>query len=197
MPNWCSNTIVIKGDSKKIADILSKIESAEENKLFENLIGLHPEATEENWYETNVKWFGTKWDVSKGDCNTESNEDQITITPMTALSPPTHFCQKLAEKYGVTVELTYFEPGMDFAGRIEFDENGECTGSDEYEYNEGMYMLDRDGFWSDLENGYLDEEMLEDSSLDEYIENSYSFVDEEDIPKVKEGLEKLLNEAGE
>ena len=84
MPNWCSNVIAIKGGNDKIAEILKKIDSADEYKVFQALIGLHPEANDKNWHETNCDWFGTKWDVSKGDCNLESTEDQITMSPMTA-----------------------------------------------------------------------------------------------------------------
>lgn len=194
MPNWCSNKIVILGDDEKIADILKKIESSEEFKVFETLIGYHPIMTKDNWYEANVEWFGTKWDVDKDELDVDSSEDQLTINPQTAWSPPIPFCKTLAEKYGVEVKITYFEPGADIAGLFNFNENGEVVEEEVYDYNEGMYILDRDGFWSDQENGYIDDE---DINIDEYIGNKYSFINDEDIPKLKEIIEKLKEEAGE
>jgi hypothetical protein len=66
MPNWCYNRIEVKGepsDIKKISNIIENLKK-EDDMLFQSLIGL-PEGIDnekynEDWYDINVDWFGTK-----------------------------------------------------------------------------------------------------------------------------------------
>jgi hypothetical protein len=66
MPNWCNNDIRIYGDEKTIKSITNVIKSSE-GKLFQTLIGLPDNMSEsdyeKHWYDTNLNWFGTKWDI--------------------------------------------------------------------------------------------------------------------------------------
>jgi hypothetical protein len=74
MPNWCSNYITITGDKKSIGMLTRVLESIpqeqrDESIIFETLIGREPEINDEEyksggWYNANIGWFGTKWDVS-------------------------------------------------------------------------------------------------------------------------------------
>jgi hypothetical protein len=73
MPNWCNNDIRIYGDEKTIKAITNVIKSlGTEDRLFQSLIGLPDNMSksdyEVKWYDTNLNWFGTKWDV---DVNTD------------------------------------------------------------------------------------------------------------------------------
>jgi hypothetical protein len=197
MPNYCINEIKITGDNNKIIGITKKIKSSKNGLLFETLIGKHPKYTDENWYEKNCEWFGCKWDVIINECNIEFGDDFIIINPQTAWSPPEPFCKTLSQKFNVNVEIFYFEPGMDFAGRSEFY-NGDLI--DEINYDdcqEGKYELNNERFWQDEECDYLDEDRLDGSTLDEYIEIYYSFLKESDVPRLKQILQELLNDTSD
>ena len=75
MPNWCNNSIKISGDKKMISTLVRVIESTKdtEDKVFQSLIGYPDHMTkadyDKDWYDTNIGWFGTKWDVSYDTCN--------------------------------------------------------------------------------------------------------------------------------
>ena len=96
MPNWCSNYIVISGDVDKISLLKNVLEDVPKSKeddsiVFTTLIGKEPEISTEDyekggWFDSNVKWFGTKWDVSYSDCQFEFGDDSIIMMPMTAWS---------------------------------------------------------------------------------------------------------------
>ena len=193
MPNWCSNVIVITGDKDKIKTILEKLGTIPVNtdhKVFETLIGADTESN--GWYESNLKRYGTKWDVSPEDSNIEFSDDIITMSPPTAWSPPVPFCVTLAKEYGVQVEIKFFEPGCDFAGRSVINEQGEIIEEDDYDYNEGLYILDNDGFWNERENDLLSEDDLEGKTLTEYVAQRFSYVDEESRPELVEIFEEIL-----
>jgi hypothetical protein len=74
MPNWCNNNITISGDGGMIntlTAVLKNLKSNNEergNDVFKSLIGLPPHMTDGDynakWYDTNIEWFGTKWDIS-------------------------------------------------------------------------------------------------------------------------------------
>ena len=195
MPNWCSNVIVITGDKDKIRTILEKLGTipvSSKNVLFETLIGKDSDFDKLGWYESNLKNFGTKWDVCADDSNIEFSEDTITMTPDTAWSPPVQFCITLAKEFGVQVEIKFFEPGCDFAGRSVINEEGEIVEEEDYDYDEGMYILDSDGFWSDRENDYMDEETLDGQSLEDYVASKYSYVDEDGRLKIVGFLTEAL-----
>ena len=194
MPNFCNNVISITGEKEKIRVILKKIgeiPTITDNKLFETLIGTDPEPAQ-GWYESNLKRYGTKWDVSPEDSNIIFDDESIIMTPSTAWAPPVPFCITLAQEFGVQVEITFFEPGCDFAGRSLINEQGEIIEENDYDYNEGMYILDNDGFWNERENDLLSEEELEGKTLTEYVAQRFSYVDEESRPELVVIYEEIL-----
>ena len=203
MPNWCANSIVIAGDEDKIKEILIKIGTIsghDKHVLFETLIGKDPDIDKVGWYESNRERFGTKWDVAPDESNIEFDDGQITFSPDTAWSPPVPFCITLAKEYGVRVEITYFEPGGDFAGKCVINESGDIEEELDYGYDEGMYHLDNDGFWGDRENDYIDDDILEGKSIEDYVNERYSYVDEARRPEIVAFCQKSYNdtqEAGE
>lgn len=200
MPNWCSNKIIITGDKSKINEILEKIGTIPVDSkciLFETLIGKDPDFDKNGWHESNLKNYGTKWDVCTGDSNIEFSDDTITMTPATAWSPPVPFCLTLAKEYGVNVNITFFEPGCDFAGRCEINDQGEITNEEDYDYNEGTYILDKDEFWNDRTMDYLDEEELDGRDLKTYISQTFSYLNEEDSTKLLGIYENLIKEQDE
>jgi hypothetical protein len=184
MPNWCWNEITISGDVTKIVDALESIENKEENNVFKTLIDV-PDA--EDWYNNNIQYFGTKWDVSHEECDPQEFDGGLVLTPCTAWSPPIEFGINLAKKYGVEVEMYYHESGMDLCGKTYIKPDGTCT-EDDYGYMEGIYNFDWDYFWMEIE-WYVENAKAEGQSVEEFLEE-YDYLSEED----KQELIKLYNE---
>jgi hypothetical protein len=135
-----------------------------------------------------VEYYGCKWDFLVEDCDlNDLNPTSLEFSVSTAWSPPEPFCLRLSEKYGVDVEITFFEGGANFAGRSYYSE-GEEIESETYSYREGMYYLDSEVFWievdSDMEWIFCENP---DITLDEVLGSMYPFVtDEDDKEKIKE-----------
>ncbi len=144
MCNDCQNDITIIGDKNKIKEIIKKIGSIPFSLklvLFETLIGNDPEIDKIGRYESNMKHFGTKWDVCTNDCNIKFSENKITMSMVTPGCPPVPFCITLAKEYGVKVKIIYSEPVNDFAGYNIINETGDVIEEQDYDYKEGIYYL--------------------------------------------------------
>ena len=201
MPNWCNNYIKISGDESTIrtlTSVIKSLKSSDDNgpsdKVFQSLIGLPPHMSdgdyEEKWYNTNIEWFGTKWDISYEEHMFTFDKDEITISCETAWSPPIPFLQNLCEMYKVNAYLFYSEGGVGFAGETTFNWiDGELeVFDDECGYLEGMYKYSKEEFWSEVE--YQADSILdEDQSLEDFLAE-FPFVSNED----KEELTRIYNE---
>ena len=198
MPNWCSNYIVISGDVDKISLLKNILEDVPKNKpddciVFTTLIGKEPTISTEDyekggWFDSNVDWFGTKWDVSYNDSQFDFNNDHIIMMPMTAWSPPVRFVSNLCKMYGVTAVMDYDESGCDFCGRATIDINGEVD-DEEYTFNEGKYHFENDYFWESIVESDLEYAMEEEITKDQFILD-HPYVNEDD----KKELEKMYDE---
>jgi hypothetical protein len=187
MPNWCNNDIRIYGDEKTIKAITNVIKSlGTEDRLFQSLIGLPDNMSksdyEVNWYDTNLNWFGTKWDV---DVNTDCFdfcEDEISFFCETAWSPPIQFLENLCKMYKLNAYLFYSEGGVGFSGETKLIwEDGELSVEDnEYEYNKGLYLLSNEEFWSNMESN-IEYAVEEEMEVDDFLEEYRAYVSEKDI----------------
>ena len=207
MPNWCSNTITITGDKKIISGMTRLIESikkteGEEPGVFRTLIGRDSRITQEkydngDWYNSNVERYGCKWDVSYDDCCFTFDEESISLHPETAWSPPIEFCKSMVNEYkSIKIHIFYSEPGCDFSGEtdIYLDEEGIlCSDDTEYSYTEGIYFLDKDMFWSEVEST-IDSHLDEDNpkTAEEFADDYFTYVDEEDKKEIMEMYEEQL-----
>ena len=200
MPNWCNNNITISGDEgtiRTLTAVLKSLKTSDEEQssdVFKSLIGLPQHMSDgdykEKWYDTNIGWFGTKWDISYDEHAFTFTKDEISFFCETAWSPPIPFLQNLCEMYKVNANLFYSEGGVGFSGETTFTWNdGELdVYDDECEYLEGIYKYSREEFWSEVESrvdSILDEEL----SLEDFI-SEFDFVSEED----KLELTRLYNE---
>jgi hypothetical protein len=207
MPNWCSNTITITGDKKIISGMTRLIESikkteGEEPGVFHTLIGRDSRITQEkydngDWYNSNVERYGCKWDVSYDDCCFTLDEESISLHPETAWSPPIEFCKSMVKEYkSIKIHIFYSEGGNDFCGQcdIYLDEEGiVCCDEEDYGYSEGLYHLDIDGFWGEVESMVDSYCCEEEKSAEEFVEDNYSYVSEED----KKEIIEMFNEQKE
>ena len=200
MPNWCSNYITITGDKKSIQLLTRVLEDIPQEKrsdsiIFETLIGREPEMSDTEyksggWYDANIGWFGTKWDVSYNECQFQFSEDSIIMMPETAWSPPIGFGVRLHEKYGVNVELQYEESGCDFCGRTTIETQNVVE--EDFNFLEGKYILDNEAFWYEVDSD-IEYAMEEDTSVDEFLRR-FDFVSEEDLEEIRGMYENSLAE---
>jgi len=218
MPNWCSNYIRINGDANTISIIKSACERCAEKDepIFRNLIDIPSHMTneqyEKEWYDTNVNWFGTKWDVHYNSCGFGYSENEINMSPETAWSPPIQFLENLVKQYkGIEAYIFYSEPGIGFSGetKIYRDEDGQVIVDDnEYGYLEGIYLIDKEMFWSEVD-GHCDNFLCEnengedeegnpipitDEKINEYIDDYFNFVGYKDRQEIFKQFKDYINE---
>jgi hypothetical protein len=113
MPNWCINTLIIRGDVETLSQLKPVLAAGEGLLQAIKPIG--------EWeYGTAVEAWGTKWDITTeglefidyGD-GTASIEGYFD----SAWAPPVEAFQQLAQDWNSCyIELKYFEAGMCFAG---------------------------------------------------------------------------------
>ena len=115
MPNWCSNTLLITGDTSTLVQLKSVIEQDDDHELLEAIAPIG-----EYDRETAISKWGTKWDVSsEGLEYTDNGDGTSTIEGYfdSAWSPPVEAFTTLAQDWdSCYIELRYFEPGMGFIG---------------------------------------------------------------------------------
>jgi hypothetical protein len=202
MPNWCYNNIEIKGepnDIKKISNIIENLK-IEDDMLFQSLIGL-PEGIDsekynEDWYDINVEWFGTKWDVGL-EFVQEIKEDYILFSGETAWSPPVDFCIELSRIYNVQVEMYFEEGGCDFCGKCWIDSEGGCS-EEVYGYHEGIYRFE--GFqdwyereWESMSDWMVDEFNEEDTpDFQRTIREKIPFLNDEEVEELSIEFKNLV-----
>ena len=174
MPNWCNNSLTIKGSTESIKDLW---ESAQEEKGLLQAIKPMPKELNDteglsdspNWYQWRVDNWGTKWDVElDGLAYTDHGDGTAEISGWfeSALAPPIEAMNTLADDFdSCYAELMYFEGGMAFVGG--WDSEG---ADDYYEY---------DGCTSDNVRDFIPDYLVDhwdlENMLAEYEE------DEEDL----------------
>lgn len=200
MPNWCNNNITISGDEgtiRTLTAVLKSLKTSDEEQssdVFKALIGLPQHMSDgdykEKWYDTNIGWFGTKWDISYDEHAFTFTKNEISFFCETAWSPPIPFLQNLCEMYKVNANLFYSEGGVGFSGETTFTWNdGELdVYDDECGYLEGIYKYSREEFWSEVESR-VDSILDEEQTLEDFI-SEFDFVSEEDTLE----LTRLYNE---
>ena len=164
MPNWCNNNISISGPTDTIKQLWEDANlEGEAGGLLNAMVPMPVELRDTvkgsngdavNWYDWAVSNWGTKWDVStEGLEFTDNGDGTATIEGWfdSAWAPPIEayntFCDDMDN---CSLEASYYEPGMDFAGFY-------VDGDDEYLENlQEEFKLPEDER-SDLYNR-LDEE---------------------------------------
>ena len=156
MPNWCNNSLTIKGDASTLVALKAIIESDGEG-LLEAIAPIG------EWdYSKAVEKWGTKWDISTEGLEYTDNGDgtaEITGYFDSAWSPPIEAFHALSQDWdSCYIELLYEEPGMCFVGC--WDSEG---ADDHYEYSDFTSDNIKDNV-----PAYLVEHFALDERLDEY-----------------------------
>ena len=131
-------------------------------------------------------FYGCKWDFDLSSSNVlDCIDELVALSPVTPWSPPRGFCERLSKKYGVKVYIFYSEGGNDFSGTDEYD-NGEHTNEEQYDYLEGLYRLDNECFWSEIDC-WLDD--TEDMTEEEFLNKIPKFVSDEDMETIRKDFQ--------
>lgn len=146
MPNWCSNTIIIQGETNDVQELLDAVESSDTAFSLDKVISM-PEALRDksaperdeniastnmklygakDWYDWSVLSWGTKWNVNakivydNGKNNPLLNGKRtVRIEFESAWSPPLPVYEVLAARFpNINIYVSYDEPGSDFAGYV-------------------------------------------------------------------------------
>ena len=134
MPNWCINKLTISHPEQ---DMIKKFDKAyrddwtietfyptprdpsDPTKLIgEGQAWGEGQDQTNSWWHWRVQNWGTKWDIGcKDGYGVEPTivDNELSVTFDSAWSPPLGFYERLVT-LGFSVEASYFEPGMSFAG---------------------------------------------------------------------------------
>jgi hypothetical protein len=179
MPNWCNNTITIKGSTETVKQLWEDANQEGSSSgllnamvpmptgLVDTTKGTGDELQTEkhdghtNWYDWSVNRWGTKWDVDTEGLEFTDNGDgtaEISGYFDSAWSPPIEAYQQFCEDMdGVFLEAYYEEGGMCFVGYWSSE-----GGDDYYEYSEFTSDNIRDNIPAYLVDEYaLDERLAE------------------------------------
>jgi hypothetical protein len=121
MPNWCDNLATISGPSHIIKEIKQILES-DDPELLNYMVPQPKFEGDQDWYNWNVTNWGTKWDISSVYINDCDDDEYITFNFSSAWAPPVSAFETWARgEDGVTFQLDYFEPGVEFVGTAIYD----------------------------------------------------------------------------
>lgn len=143
MPNWCENRLVLAHlDETKVKEA---VDAYNDGKLLNYFKPCPPElhgdglesyggddAEEkdqrreemkakygyQSWYDWQIANWGTKWDIFREESEwtaLPAGKKTVNLRFDTAWAPPLE-AMAAAEELGFSVQLSYYEPGMDFAG---------------------------------------------------------------------------------
>ena len=152
MPNWCNNSITVKGDTESIDNFEKFLKDGNGKEWFDFFLPCPKELTDVDspnktdnvneliekyghgdWYSWSVENWGTKWNTDAQDWSRDG--DSISFWFDSAWAPPTALYDKITAE-GYDVEAYYLEEGMGFVGKY-------WEGADDYyEYTDSESLND-------------------------------------------------------
>jgi hypothetical protein len=134
------------------------------------------------------------------------------MCPDTAWSPPIPFLENLVKQYkGIEAYIFYSEPGIGFSGETKIyrgEDDHVFVDDEEYPYLEGIYKIDKEMFWSEVDS-YIDNFEFEndkeedeegnklpysDKLMENYINDYFDFVEDKDKEEIIKQLKESVNE---
>jgi len=163
MPNWCSNSIEIRGSVEKVRELWLQAKRLESQDDGQSL--LEAMAPIGEWdYDRAIATWGIKWDVSLEGLefiDTNDGNGMITGYVDSAWGPPIEaFESYVANNPDVFAEIKYFEPGMSFIGIWDSEGGDFC-----FEDVKGLLMIAED------DNEPLVNELLEFFNAADYFDD--------------------------
>jgi hypothetical protein len=181
MPNWCNNNITISGPAETIRQLWDDAQTANRYTVVEDDVEvekvgfglLEAMAPIGDWeYGTAVDTWGTKWDISDEGLEIIEHGDgtaEITGWFDSAWAPPIGAYNKfLDDMDNCSIEASYYEMGMDFAGFYSDGNDEELSGLyEEYKEEEQSDLFKRlDEEWG-LSEQFADYDEMEEEYEDD------------------------------
>jgi hypothetical protein len=120
MPNWCKNSLSVKGEKQEVKRFYEKgLETSPgRNNGTWNLYPYYPYPGEWN-YDWCCKNWGTKWNILMDEYDEAKIADEKFVAAFhSAWTPPVEWLKKVQKDYPkLQFELTYNENGMQYKGR--------------------------------------------------------------------------------
>ena len=139
----CENNLYIQGKRETIKYFISILDKSP--TLFEAFIPLSG---------TYIESYGTSSDIYIENIVFDLSEnDVINLIFYTHNTPCIEFCKRLAGKFGVNTQLTYFKStksDLGFSGRFEIYLN-QIVKDERLSYWQGMYNYNYDLFWENID----------------------------------------------
>jgi hypothetical protein len=188
MPNYVYNKIEFKGEEASLNVLKEKMNGIVANnskQIMGDLLGENSGG--KDWYNHNIKCYGTQWDVRVENCfKLEINNDNIILEFDTAWCPPYIFLEEICKKYNIRSNAVYDDRIGDFMGIIKIDDHGEIMESNEWSYDEGFYRLNPEEFLKFFEyniDHYVDQDW-------EYVPKSFDFLTVDDFNRINKIIQK-------
>lgn len=123
MPNWCHNKLEVRGAEPALRFFQEAVSTDKGSLSFAATCPEPVSSKEHDWYSWRVESWGTKWDLSEGECSASSKIEGEGFDAFclysfaTAWSPPTEWLRATAALFPeLEFSLRYAEVGNDFAG---------------------------------------------------------------------------------
>lgn len=205
MPNWCNNSITVKGDTESIDNFEKFLKDGNGKEWFDFIlpcpqelkdvgaVSFHEKQNEEllqkyghaDWYSWSLENWGCKWNCDAQDW--DRDDDTITFWFDSPWGPPINLYFEMVNQ-GFDVEAYYHEEGMAFVGRF-------VDGIDEsYEYSD---LESLDDIPDDIvEYWGIRDRMLDDAEWNEEIDWSNDDDEPEDFTSdtAKDWIKGLLKD---
>tara|TARA_R100000458_G_scaffold34080_1_gene31389 strand:+ start:104 stop:760 length:657 start_codon:yes stop_codon:yes gene_type:complete len=200
MPNWCYNTLVVRGKDKKTIDNFVSTVNAhpqhwkpsemelqfndlpdptyKEKLAFCATVPLPPEAETETYskfgYDWQIKHWGTKWGACEVSVHREEKHpDEVVYSFETAWSPPEEWVRATAEKYpDLRFSLYYTEEANSYAGHQQWQGSKRIS----------MRDFNHSDLWDFVQSNLDEDEQKEYKNLEE--DESWEFLDEIKLEKL-------------
>ena len=128
MPNWCMNTLFVKGKTKD--DVAAFVQPIIDNKIVEegrdapyhSMLETHVPLPNNKWdYDKAVATWGVKWPDRESPGRMHSNGDDTgwSYSFDSPWGPPVDGLLAISEQFpDLVFTISYYEPGMCFAGGV-------------------------------------------------------------------------------
>lgn len=183
MPNWCNNSITIQGSTETVETLWEEANKTDSGLLQamvpmpSELDGTTAPSEGVNWYDWRVQNWGTKWDVDLEGLEFINNHDGTSVITGyfdSAWSPPIEAYDAFLDMMdGCSIEATYEEGGMDFAGIYEDGQDNYLEGISDLAREKIMTGNSGDPLYDQLDNEleltesrreYIEEELAEEEA---------------------------------
>jgi hypothetical protein len=174
MPNWCENTLTIRGNNETVKKFIeSSVEVDANQQIWLRLGKLVPAPDNENddilgWRDWRITNWGCKWECEI--YSMEIFEGFAILKFDSPWSPPYEWLKTVSSKFfpDLHFRMSFLEPGIWFCGAVD-GENGWFT-----EYQGDIITTDENGIRVEWDN---------ENSLYRYSEGKKDYLDEDFYPE--------------